>query len=129
MFNVYFLHLCNQYISRLLSEIEDILGDRKEVTGDDLDKLKYTEQVLSHFVSLLSPHGDMYVQVIQEVLRMYPTVPFITKGSPKGGVIMSGYHIPEDTPMSVSTGGLVRILCVYFMIYLPVSYIIDVQKS
>ena len=33
---------------RLLSEIGDVLGDRKEVTGDDLDKLKYTEQVLSH---------------------------------------------------------------------------------
>ena len=30
---------------RLLSEVEDVLGDRQEVTGDDLDKLKYTEQV------------------------------------------------------------------------------------
>ena len=36
-------HMC-----RLLSEIADVLGDRKEVTADDLDKLKYTEQVLSH---------------------------------------------------------------------------------
>ena len=31
--------------SSLLSEIEDVVGDRKEVTGDDLDKFKYTEQV------------------------------------------------------------------------------------
>ena len=31
--------------SSLLSEIADVIGDRKEVTGDDLDKLKYTEQV------------------------------------------------------------------------------------
>ena len=36
------------YFSRLLSEVEDVLGDRKEVTGDDLDKMKYTEQVLGH---------------------------------------------------------------------------------
>ena len=33
-------------LSSLLSEIAEVLGDRKEVTGDDLDKLKYTEQVL-----------------------------------------------------------------------------------
>ena len=33
------------YDYRLLSEIADVLGDRKEVRGDDLDKLKYTKQV------------------------------------------------------------------------------------
>ena len=33
------------YAPRLLSEVENVLGDRQEVTGDDLDKLKYTEQV------------------------------------------------------------------------------------
>ena len=36
---------CVLVLSSLLSEIADALGDRKEVTGDDLDKLKYTEQV------------------------------------------------------------------------------------
>ena len=36
------------YISRLLAEIENVLGDRTEVTGDDLDKMKYTEQVLRY---------------------------------------------------------------------------------
>ena len=39
---------CVLVLSSLLSEIGDVLGDRKEVTGDDLDKLKYTEQVWCH---------------------------------------------------------------------------------
>ena len=42
-------------ICRLISEVEDVLGDRKEVTGDDLDKMKYTEQVLGH-VTNMAPH-------------------------------------------------------------------------
>ena len=42
-------------ICRLLSEVEDVLGDRKDVTGDDLDKMKYTEQVLGH-VTNMAPH-------------------------------------------------------------------------
>ena len=89
-------------ISRLLSEIDDVLGERKEVTGDDLDKMKYTEQVLNHFATSLSPHSDLYIQVIQEVLRMYPTVAFMNKESPKGGITLSTYHIPEGTLMTVS---------------------------
>ena len=41
--------------SSLLSEITDVIGDRKEVTGDDLDKLKYTEQVCCVVSSLWQP--------------------------------------------------------------------------
>lgn len=37
---------CN-CVFRLLCEIGDVLGDRNEVTKDDLDKLKYTEQVIT----------------------------------------------------------------------------------
>ncbi|KAL5489555.1 hypothetical protein EMCRGX_G018660 [Ephydatia muelleri] len=67
-------------VDYLLSEVEGVLGDRNEVTGDDLDKMKYTEQV------------------IQEVLRLYPIgLPSLSKDSPKGGIVMSGYHIPEGT--------------------------------
>ena len=33
------------FVCRLLCEISDVPGDRKEVTGDDLDKMKYAEQV------------------------------------------------------------------------------------
>eukprot|EP00731_Ephydatia_muelleri_P020741 Em0013g468a len=75
---------------RLLSEIEDVLGDRKKVTGDDLDKLKYTEQV------------------IQEVLRMYPTVIRMIKESPRGGLELSGYHIPEGASISFFTAVMSR---------------------
>eukprot|EP00731_Ephydatia_muelleri_P028804 Em0020g448a len=38
-----------EVLESLLSEIADVLGDRKEVTGDDLDKLKYTEQACAAF--------------------------------------------------------------------------------
>eukprot|EP00731_Ephydatia_muelleri_P028772 Em0020g416a len=48
-----------------------------EVTADDLDKLKHTEQM------------------IQEILRMYPPAASISKELPKGGMVMSGYQIPE----------------------------------
>ena len=33
------------FIHRLLDEIDDVLGDRITITADDLDNLKYTEQV------------------------------------------------------------------------------------
>ena len=87
----------------LLSEVEDVLGDRKEVTGDDLDKMKYTEQVWTHpppsHLTLTDTHT--FIKVIHEVLRMYPVASFIFKDAPKGGIIMSGYHIPEGTGMTV----------------------------
>eukprot|EP00731_Ephydatia_muelleri_P028736 Em0020g380a len=79
-----------EVLDSLLSEITDVIGDRKEVTGDDLDKLKYTEQV------------------IQEVLRMYPPVGFMTKESPKGGVTLCSYYVPEGTPMSFVTSLMCR---------------------
>eukprot|EP00731_Ephydatia_muelleri_P020743 Em0013g470a len=81
---------CKSLGLKLLSEIEDVLGDRKEVTGDDLDKLKYTEQV------------------IQEVLRMYPTVIRMIKESPRGGLELSGYHIPEGASISFFTAVMSR---------------------
>ena len=44
-----------------LSEVEDVLGDRKDVTGDDLDKMKYIEQVLG-LVTNIAPHtGRPYI--------------------------------------------------------------------
>ena len=81
--------------------MEGVLGDRKEVTGDDLDKMKYTEQVWT------SPHPPtltpFFKKVIQEVLRLYPlALPSLSKDSPKGGIVMSGYHIPEGTVIEVS---------------------------
>ncbi|KAL5473747.1 hypothetical protein EMCRGX_G028291 [Ephydatia muelleri] len=80
----------SEVLDSLLSEITDVIGDRKEVTADDLDKLKYTEQV------------------IQEVLRMYPPVNAVTKESPKGGVTLCSYYVPEGTPMSFVTALMCR---------------------
>eukprot|EP00731_Ephydatia_muelleri_P028766 Em0020g410a len=76
--------------SSLLSEIADVIGDRKEVTADDVDKLKYTEQV------------------IQEVLRMYPPASMMIKESPKGGVTLCSIYVPEGTPMSFVTSLMCR---------------------
>ncbi|KAL5471204.1 hypothetical protein EMCRGX_G029293 [Ephydatia muelleri] len=89
-FAVILIHQHPEVLDKLLSEIEDVLGDRKEVTGDDLDKLKYTEQV------------------IQEVLRMYPTVIRMIKESPRGGLELSGYHIPEGASISFFTAVMSR---------------------
>ena len=90
--------------SRLLSEVEDVLGDRKEVTGDDLDKMKYTEQVLGHAKTMIL-HIDMCFisKVIKEALRMYPPGVATVKQSPKGGIELRDHHIPEGTDISVSS--------------------------
>eukprot|EP00731_Ephydatia_muelleri_P028754 Em0020g398a len=98
------------YMFRLLSEIADVLGDRKEVTADDLDKLKYTEQV------------------IQEVLRMYPPVPNIIKESPKEGITLSCYHIPEGTPMTIEAKVVLTRLLQTFKVTLPPSYKLVVEQ-
>eukprot|EP00731_Ephydatia_muelleri_P020160 Em0012g985a len=87
-FAIILIHQHPEVLDHLLSEVEGVLGDRKEVTGDDLDKMKYTEQV------------------IQEVLRLYPlALPSLSKDSPKGGIVMSGYHIPEGTVIERSMMG------------------------
>ena len=43
------MNICTPYY-RLLEEIDKVLGNRSTVTADDLDKLKYTEQVGSIFL-------------------------------------------------------------------------------
>ncbi|KAL5489556.1 hypothetical protein EMCRGX_G018662 [Ephydatia muelleri] len=90
-FAIILIHQHPKVLDHLLSEVEGVLGDRKEVTGDDLDKMKYTEQV------------------IQEVLRLYPIgLPSLSKDSPKGGIVMSGYHIPEGTIIEFWTSAMCR---------------------
>ncbi|KAL5489561.1 hypothetical protein EMCRGX_G018670 [Ephydatia muelleri] len=90
-FAIILIHQHPEVLDHLLSEVEGVLGDRNEVTGDDLDKMKYTEQV------------------IQEVLRLYPiALPSLAKDSPKGGIVMSGYHIPEGTMIQFWTTAMCR---------------------
>ena len=37
----------SNFLSRLHEEIDEVLGDKQSVDADDLDNLKYTEQVIS----------------------------------------------------------------------------------
>ena len=39
-------------LERLLAEIDEVLGSRTSVTAEDLEKLKYTEQVRREFSSV-----------------------------------------------------------------------------
>ena len=48
LFAVVQVHTHPQVLGRLLSEIEEVLGERERVTAEDLDRLKYTEQVHVH---------------------------------------------------------------------------------
>ena len=45
LFAVVQVHTHPQVLGRLLSEIDEVLGERERVTAEDLDRLKYTEQV------------------------------------------------------------------------------------
>ena len=38
-----------------------------------------------------------------ETLRLYPPISGLNKVPPKGGIQLSGYHIPEGTLISVSS--------------------------
>eukprot|EP00731_Ephydatia_muelleri_P008075 Em0004g413a len=73
-----------EVLERLLAEIDEVLGSRTSVTTEDLEKLKYTEQVVHETMRLYSPAGFMVV----------------SKESPPGGVTLSGYHIPAGTHMA-----------------------------
>ncbi|XP_064388742.1 cholesterol 24-hydroxylase-like [Halichondria panicea] len=55
------LHLHPDILARVQMEVDDVLGTKAEVTGEDLERLQYTEQVLL------------------ETLRMHPPVGGITK--------------------------------------------------
>ena len=44
-FAVVLVHQHPEVLERLLLEVEEVLGDKDTITAEDLDKLKYTEQV------------------------------------------------------------------------------------
>ena len=47
LFAVIQVHQHPDVLERLLSEVEEVLGKKDVITAEDLDKLKYTEQVMS----------------------------------------------------------------------------------
>ena len=57
---------------------------------------------------------------------MYPTVIRMIKESPRGGLELSGYHIPEGASISVSH--YIPLDCVATPTYVVVLYRCDVSK-
>ncbi|XP_063909500.1 cytochrome P450 4c3-like isoform X1 [Zophobas morio] len=72
---------CHKNVQDLIvAEIEAVTGDlHKKPTFNDLQQLKYLERVL------------------KEVLRLYPSVPFISRKLGEELVTATGYKIPKDT--------------------------------
>ncbi|SDB93639.1 Cytochrome P450 [Raineyella antarctica] len=68
--------------ARLHAELDDVLGDRPP-TVEDLRRLPYT------------------LQVIKEVLRLYPAAPFYVRDA-VGPARVGGYEVAEGTPVMLS---------------------------
>lgn len=65
--------------SRIRREIDDVVGDEGELTFDALKRLTYLQHV------------------IQESLRLYPSVPFNGFTALQDDVLPGGYFVPKDT--------------------------------
>ena len=57
-FAVVLVHQHPEVLERLLLEVEEVLGDKDTITAEDLDKLKYTEQVRFNSDSLCIAFGS-----------------------------------------------------------------------
>ncbi|XP_063924854.1 cytochrome P450 4C1-like [Zophobas morio] len=69
--------------ANVLDEILSVLGPTKVPTYDDLQELKYTERC------------------IKETLRLFPSVPLISRYAGEEFVTKTGYTIPKDTVMHI----------------------------
>ncbi|KAL5471054.1 hypothetical protein EMCRGX_G029129 [Ephydatia muelleri] len=90
-FTLVLIHLNpEEGLKPLMSEIDEVLGKKKTITVDDLEKLKYTEQV------------------VLEAMRMYfPATP-IPKESPSEGISLDGHFIPPGIPIATHGGAMGR---------------------
>eukprot|EP00731_Ephydatia_muelleri_P008176 Em0004g514a len=79
-----------EVLVRLLAEIDEVLGSRSSVTAEDLEKLRYTEQV------------------IEETLRLHGPVGVTTRETPAEEVILSGYRVPGRTQLAAFTAAACR---------------------
>lgn len=69
--------------AKVREEILSVIGQEKIPTYNDLQDLKYTERC------------------IKETLRLFPSVPFISRYASEDFVTKSGYMIPEGTVMHI----------------------------
>ena len=58
-FAVILVHQHPEVLERLLAEIDEVLGSRTSVTTEDLEKLKYTEQVMFPIIDPMFSLPDM----------------------------------------------------------------------
>lgn len=75
------------FFTRILKELEEILGSRNDLEFEDLSKLEYLGQVL------------------KEGLRLHPPVASIQRMLPKGDSF-GGYKLPPNTNVTVSYIGI-----------------------
>lgn len=80
-----FLTLANlpEIQNKILDEIFKIVGEKKLPTYNDLQKLKYTERC------------------IKETLRLFPSVPFISRYASEDFITHTGYFIPKGTVLHI----------------------------
>ena len=58
-FAMILVHQHPEVLERLLAEIDEVLGSRTSVTAEDLEKLKYTEQVMFPIIDPMFSRPDM----------------------------------------------------------------------
>ena len=57
--------------------MDEVLGNKTDVSEEDLEKLEYTEQVLKETLRLHAPFPDLFLREL-----------------PPEGITLNGYHIP-----------------------------------
>lgn len=80
-----FLELCKnpEIVEKAREEIDRVLGERSEVTYQDVNDLKYCSAIF------------------KEALRLFPPVTILQRITNEE-IEINGYKIPTDTPLSVN---------------------------
>jgi cytochrome P450/NADPH-cytochrome P450 reductase len=89
-FTLYYLLKNPRYMERARAEVDEVLGTTAQPTFDQVQRLRYTRQVL------------------QEALRLQPTVPVFNRYPYRDEVIGGRWALPAGTPVTVFTPALHR---------------------
>lgn len=89
-FTFILIHQHPEVLKILRDEIDRVFKDSVDITDEQVKNLHYMEQVF------------------EETLRMYPPISGLVKTSPKGGVDVSGYHVPQGTLITIVAAVLCR---------------------